>query len=501
MLKIPLNQKKLTILDSMKLDQALRLAAKKLNEGSFEEAKSIYLDILLKFPKNKRALQGIRVLKGELPTKLINSQHSINEKMQFILKLYKQGQYREVLAQADNALNFSPNSELLYNVLGTANSELQRFEMAIECYEKAIKINPQYAEAYYNMGNAFHDQGELKSAIDSYNKAINIKPAYFEACSNMGSAQHGAGELKEAIKSYQRAIRIQPNSSKSYNNLGCVLQDKGNIDSAVENYKKAIKIQPNYLEAHYNLGEAFMEIGQLIEAGKCFKKALSLNPKDELGAKIKLASLGEGSVPESTPEHYLKHFYKNRAQSWVENTPQYRGHAMVARAIEQTRIKNNSLKILDLGCGTGSLASFLHSYADTLDGVDISPEMLTRAKKTKFYDNLYEKDLAIFLRNTKSHFDLIVAAAVMIHFLDLKPIFKLVSDKLSPSGSFVISIFKANREQKELNSFMMYSHSDDYIRKIAASLNFKVCYSEHGIHEYHKKKPVDGLAYVLEKIP
>ena len=46
---------------------------------------------------------------------------------------------------------------------------------------------------------------------------------------------------------------------------------------------------------------------------------------------------------------------------------------------------------------------------------------------------------------------------------------------------------------------MMYSHSDDYIRHLAASLNFKVFYYEQGIHEYHGAEPVDGLVYVLKK--
>ena len=48
------------ILDTMKLDQALKLAKKKTNEGLSEEAKKIYQDIILKFPKNKKALDGLK---------------------------------------------------------------------------------------------------------------------------------------------------------------------------------------------------------------------------------------------------------------------------------------------------------------------------------------------------------------------------------------------------------------------------------------------------------
>ena len=49
-------------LDSLKLDQAIKLAKKKAKDGASEEAKRIYRDILVKFPKNKRASDGIKAL-------------------------------------------------------------------------------------------------------------------------------------------------------------------------------------------------------------------------------------------------------------------------------------------------------------------------------------------------------------------------------------------------------------------------------------------------------
>ena len=48
------------ILDSLKLDQAIKLAKKKAKQALTEEAKRIYQDILTKFPKNKRASDGLK---------------------------------------------------------------------------------------------------------------------------------------------------------------------------------------------------------------------------------------------------------------------------------------------------------------------------------------------------------------------------------------------------------------------------------------------------------
>ena len=52
------------ILDTLKLDKALRLAKEKSKESSFDEAKSIYQDILSRFPKNKKAIDGMKALSG-----------------------------------------------------------------------------------------------------------------------------------------------------------------------------------------------------------------------------------------------------------------------------------------------------------------------------------------------------------------------------------------------------------------------------------------------------
>jgi TolA-binding protein len=48
----------------LKLDDALKLAKKKLKEGSSEEAKRIYKDVLWRFPANKKAKSGLKALSG-----------------------------------------------------------------------------------------------------------------------------------------------------------------------------------------------------------------------------------------------------------------------------------------------------------------------------------------------------------------------------------------------------------------------------------------------------
>ena len=153
-----------------------------------------------------------------------------------------------------------------------------------------------------------------------------------------------------------------------------------------------------------------------------------------------------------------------------------------------------------MGCGTGSLARFLRPYARTLVGVDLSPDMLFKAEEIGLYDSLYKKDLSQYLGEISKHYDTVVAAAVLIHFFDLDDIFCLVRDSLKINGRFIFSVFEETKKNKDLNSFLMYSHSDDYVTALADRLNLKISYKQKDVHEYYKDTPVRAIIYVLKKI-
>ena len=71
------------ILDSLKLDKALKLAKQKSKEGSYAEARTIYKDILYKFPKNKKAIEGIKALLGNTVGKAYDVQDPPHDRLRF----------------------------------------------------------------------------------------------------------------------------------------------------------------------------------------------------------------------------------------------------------------------------------------------------------------------------------------------------------------------------------------------------------------------------------
>ena len=150
--EVPLPQP--NILDSLKLDQAIKLAKKKAKDGSIEEAKRIYQDILVKFPKNKRASDGLKAIAGGTVGKASKVQDPPKGQVQSIINLYSQGQLQQALEQATMLLQQFPSSSVLYNICGAVYKGLGQLDASVEAYNKALAIKPDYDEAYYNIGIA-----------------------------------------------------------------------------------------------------------------------------------------------------------------------------------------------------------------------------------------------------------------------------------------------------------------------------------------------------------
>jgi len=266
------------ILDSLKLDQALRLAKTKAKEGVLEEVQRIYQDILVKFPKNKRAIDGLKGLARGSVGKASKAQDPPQDQIQALINLYTVGELEKVLDGVGQLLQQFSNSITLLNIQGASNAGLGKFDAAIEAYNKALAIKPDYADAYYNMGNALQEQGKLEEAIEAYNKVLAIKPKYADACYNMGNALKEQGKLEGAIEAYNKSLAIKPDNAEAYSNMGVTLQEQGKLEEAMEAYNKALAIKPDYAEAYNNMGVTLQEQGKLEEAIEAYGKALAIKP-------------------------------------------------------------------------------------------------------------------------------------------------------------------------------------------------------------------------------
>jgi SAM-dependent methyltransferase len=95
----------------------------------------------------------------------------------------------------------------------------------------------------------------------------------------------------------------------------------------------------------------------------------------------------------------------------------------------------------DLGCGTGRTAAWLRDHGVTsIDGVDISPEMLAVARGRGLHDRLVEAEVADTGLESGAY-GLVIASLVDEHLQELRPLYREAWRLARPGGLFVLVAF------------------------------------------------------------
>lgn len=322
---------------------------------------------------------------------------------------------------------------------------------------------------------------------------------------NLAIVQKTQGKLEAAAASYQRAIALKPDYADAHNNLGNIWKKLGRRDEALESFQRALQTRPGNADTLYNLGILCSEAGDREAAARHFQHCLEHDPEDSRGVRILLAHLGLGTPPQQTSQAQLQKIYDVRSQFW-DGEQSYFAPGLVAAALRQHSLRDKP-DILDIGCGTGLVGALVRPLSGRLDGIDISPAMLEKAKAKGVYDRLDRGDLMPFLSEHPARYDTILAAATLIHFGDLKPLFQAAAPALRGNGLFIFTLFSHEEDadfsvaaSDRLAQSGCYSHSAGYVERLAMECGFSVRTLEKVVHEHDLDgNPVPGLLAVLQQ--
>ena len=84
--------------------------------------------------------------------------------------------------------------------------------MAIEDFDRAIRIDPEFAMAYSNRGYAYLNKEQYDRAVVDCTKAINLNPGDAVAYLNRGTAYRLQGNTAEATAELEKAISLSENT-------------------------------------------------------------------------------------------------------------------------------------------------------------------------------------------------------------------------------------------------------------------------------------------------
>jgi tetratricopeptide (TPR) repeat protein len=111
----------------------------------------------------------------------------------------------------------------------------------------ALQKDQSNPDLLAKVGNVYYDAQQYPVAIDYYQRSLKVKPADASVRTDMATAYWYTGSADTAISELNRALADEPNKPNALFNLGVVQwQGKMDIKGALATWQRLLDTNPNY---------------------------------------------------------------------------------------------------------------------------------------------------------------------------------------------------------------------------------------------------------------
>lgn len=175
--------------------------------------------------------------------------------------------------------------------------------------------------------------------------------------------------------------------------------------------------------------------------------------------------------------------------SWASqyDTNENKTRDLEGRALQSTLMTIGFNSCLEIGCGTGKNTHWLSQKAEQVTAVDLSEQMLAKAKEKTFHGNVEfrQADITRPWAFGEKLYDLVTFSLVLEHIEHLDQVLREASGALLPGGHVYIG---------ELHPFKQYTGSKARFES-EKGLQIVECYNHH-ITDFTEAAKVNGFILV-----
>ena len=248
------------------------------------------------------------------------------------LALHEQGRFDEAESLYRQILETAPRNPDVLNLLGLVAQAKGIHNEAVELFYKAVCEAPTHAPFYFNLALSLDLWDKPHEALDNYRKALKIDPGIKEAWNNIGTLCQKLGQAAEAETAYRRAAALDSEYAEPRINLARMNNDLSELKALAKRFPHDALSFYFLADEHYRTGEYDLAakyaaqaaanaptdaeikiLSGLIclaqentaEARICFQKALALDPRS-VPALVNLANLETAAGEYETAEKHYK---------------------------------------------------------------------------------------------------------------------------------------------------------------------------------------------------
>ena len=391
-------------------------------DGRFAEAQAVYQRVLRQEPGHPVATHFLGVL------------------------LFQCGQTDAGLALVQSSLAAAPGLSDWHNTLGNMLAQLGRADEAVAAFMGALEVDARHALAWNNLGALLLEQGNVEGARMALQNAVAMDPAFRDALQNLGDAHTRAGDAHAAALCYCAEYVLRP---------------------------------PD-LAQRQMLGIAYSQLGRHEEAAQVYEAWLQDEPGHPIATHL-LAACRSHAAVERASDAYLQAYFDGFADTFERKllgSLGYQVPAALGDVVRKLGVPPRSLRVLDVGCGTGLCGVELRPFARWLVGVDLSAKSLDKARGKAVYDTLHQAEIVAHLAGSEAAaYDLVVAADTLIYFGGIERLVQGVRHVLAPGGWFIASLEVLPADSPSPYAIQpsgRYSHRQDDVQQVLAAAGLEV---------------------------
>jgi predicted TPR repeat methyltransferase len=381
------------------------------------------------------------------------------------------------MTQFKNVLSLHPNSIQAHWQLANIYWQDNHLEKVQYHYQKILTLDPHSAELFNNFSALMLKTNQIDTAINYFKQALNIDPKHKAARNNLAAILLQNNQFKESIWHYSLYLNLETSDKEALFNRAHGLMLTGQLNEAVYDLKKILTIDNNQIDTHCNLAAIYLKLKNKTAALTHYKIILNLT-EDHAIASYMVSALTQQSMPDSAPLEYIKNLFDNYAFQFdihLQNILSYKTPELLREQLTPF-LEKKKYNLLDLGCGTGLSGNCFIDIAKKITGVDISTNMLSKAKEKACYDILIEKDILSSLIELEEYFDLILCIDTLVYFGNLHEFFARTVLCLPINGLLAFSIELADEDIASyiLQTTGRYQHTEIYVRELAQKNHLKL---------------------------
>jgi tetratricopeptide (TPR) repeat protein len=224
--------------------------------------------------------------------------------MQEAALLHQRGELAEAALRYERVLTLEKRNLNALYFLAMIRCQQGALDEGIELARKALKIEPKLGPAHNLIGMAQQQRGKYELALSHFDRAVASNRDLFEAWLNRARLQVTLGRRRQAIESFDRAIALRPEHAPARLGRGTALMFDDRDAEALSDFNAAVAAAPGLAQALASRGYLLNRLGRFEEAFADLARALALaGDDDDVRYHASLVELLHGRWREGFPRY------------------------------------------------------------------------------------------------------------------------------------------------------------------------------------------------------